>query len=166
MAEPDATTSDEEYEDLPALVDPDHEFLSQTSEEDYEPPARRVRRKRKNKQRANNRQNKRQKNNKKKSKNKRGRKVKAVNTTYASKQKCADRDAVKDFLDNRDCGCKQQCIKCLQKLKDDGAVDMILALRQRRFACKCTHTHNLHTTRSFAVNEAHASSIEISTPPG
>lgn len=165
MGDPDATTSEEEFDDLPALVDPDHDFLSETSEEEYVPPARRVCRKRKNNKRATRGRNKRNKNHKTKSNKKKGRKVKAVNTTYASKQKCADRDAVKDFLANADCGCKQQCIKCLRKLEDDGAVEMILDLRQRRFASKCTHTNNLHSTRSFAVNAAHASSIVKSRHP-
>ena len=29
---------------------------------------------------------------------------------YASKQKCVDRDATKEFLETADCGCAKKCI--------------------------------------------------------
>lgn len=75
-------------------------------------------------------------------KNKKARKIVARNTTYASKQKCADRDAVKEFLAHGDCGCDAKCIKVLQRLQDDGALDVVLTLRKQRFASKCYQ----HTT--------------------
>ena len=67
---------------------------------------------------------------------KKARTVVARNTTYASKTKVADRDVVKDFLAQADCGCDKQCIKSLHTLNEEGAVDVVLNLRKQRFACK------------------------------
>lgn len=123
MADSDATTPEE---DMPGLIS---DSDTDSEDEDYVPPVRRRRRKRKKKG-INSKKAKRQSKSKRKRGAKRkGKQVIARNTTYASKQKCCDPDAIKDFLATADCGCPAKCIKKLQMLADEGAVDAVFALR-------------------------------------
>ena len=135
MEDSDATPTEEEFdEEAPGLV-PDSCTDSETSEEEYVPPKRRHKRKKKSKRTKSNKGN-RQKKRKISPKNKKARIVVARNTTYASKRTVADRDVVKAFLAQADCGCDKQCIKSLHALSEEGAVDVVLNLRKQRFACK------------------------------
>ena len=68
MAEADATTSEEDWEDMPGLLPPDYDGVSHSSEEEYVPSPPRVGRKRKKNKRA--RANKSKKHRKTKSKQK------------------------------------------------------------------------------------------------
>lgn len=130
MADSDATTPDE---NPPGLVS-ESEILSETEEEEYvlPPPRRRRRKNKKNKKTS--KASKRQKHSKcHTSRKRKTRRVVARNTTYASKQKCVDRDAIKEFLETADCGCAKKCIRKLQLLIDEGAVDAVYELRRARF---------------------------------
>ena len=139
MADSDATTSDE---NPPGLIS---ESEDSTSEEEYVlPPPRRRRPKKKNKKAntskaSSSRQKRRKCQN---SPNKRKtRRVVARNTTYASKQKCVDRDAIKEFLQTADCGCDKKCIRKLELLLNEGAVDALYVLRQARFTSTLFKAH-------------------------
>lgn len=133
MADSNATTSDE---NPPGLISESEVLSSETEEEEYVlPPPRRRRRKKKHKGSKRSKASSRQKRSKCQTSAKRKtRRVVARNTTYASKQKCLDRDAIKDFLETADCGCAKKCIRKLQLLMNEGAVDALYALRQARFA--------------------------------
>lgn len=135
MEDSDATPTEDEFdEEVPGLVT-DSGTDSETSEEEYVPP-KRPRRRKKKKKRAKPDKRNRERKRKISPKKKKKRIVVARNTTYASKQKVADRDVVKDFLAQADCGCDKQCIKSLKALNEEGAVDVVLNLRKQRFACK------------------------------
>ena len=124
MGDSDATPSEEELaDDLPGLLPGSDSEDCDTSEEEYVPPKRRAKKRKERKQTQTVESNCRTKR-KSNPKNKKARKIVARNTTYASKQKCADRDAVKEFLAHGDCGCDAKCIKVLQRLQDDGALDV------------------------------------------
>ena len=58
----------------------------------------------------------------------------ARNYSYASKMQCVDRDSVEEFLASSVCGCKNECLKKLNTMKEHGAVEAVLQLRKQRFA--------------------------------
>lgn len=133
MADSDDATTPEE--DMPGLLaDSDlGGFIS--SEEEYVPPVRH--RRKKNKKITRSSPSKSTRSTKRKTSAKcKPRKIVARNTTYASKQKCLDLDAIKEFLATGDCGCSEKCIRKLQRLSNEGAVDAVYKLRSERFACK------------------------------
>ena len=141
MADSDATTSDE---NPPGLISESEVSASETEEEEYVlPPPRRRRRKKKYQKAKRSKANSRRKRSKcQSSPNKRKtRRVVGRNTTYASKQKCVDRDAIKEFLATADCGCDKKCIRKLELLLNEGAVDALYVLRQARFTSTLFKAH-------------------------
>lgn len=164
MADDKHTDTDSEHADVPGLLPSDDlDCASETSEEDITLPPPRASSNRKKRTRSKTGKKKRKNRKRKSRKTNKRRKINARNTTYASKQKCVDRDAVKEFLSHGDCGCDMQCVQLLQKLENEGAVDVVMQLRQNRFACKCARTHSipnyLYALRSFRdcsiVNYSH-----------
>ena len=162
MADSDATTSDE---NPPGLISESEVFTSETEEEEYVlPPPRPRRRKKKYKNAKRSKASSRQKRSKCQSspKKRKTRRVVARNTTYASKQKCVDRDAIKEFLQTADCGCEKKCIRKLQLLMKEGAVDALYALRQARFAS----TLFIAQTHLLASRSCSVASMVICRHPG
>ena len=144
--------NDSTEEETRKLVDSSSETPCESSESDYVPPVRR--RKKKKGQTTKNspkcKSSTKRKSSAKPTKKRKRRKIIARNTTYASKQECQDLDAIKDFLENGDCGCTLKCIKKLKDLRDEGALDMVSALRRKRFECTCLiPTHYLHPEPLF-----------------
>ena len=163
MADSDATTSDE---NPPGLISESEVFTSETEEEEYVlPPPRRRRRKKKYKKAKRSKASSRQKRSmcqNSPNKRKTRRVVVGRNTTYASKQKCVDRDAIKEFLATADCGCEKKCIRKLQLLINEGAVDALYALRQARFAS----TLFIAQTHLLASRSCSVASMVICRHPG
>ena len=156
----DDTTSEEE---IPGLCE--HSSTDDSSDdENYVQPVRR-KRKRKRRKRLSKRCKAKTKAKPKTSAKRKGRQPVARNTTYASKQKCLDLDAVREFIETGDCGCPDKCITKLKDLADEGAVDVVYSLRKQRFA----GTYRAHIT-SIACDVVPpsllASPHALSTPPG
>ena len=137
-----AETSDEDLPDLrPASEsETEDEFATDSEEEAYVPPRKKKKKKHTNAKRS--KPSKSQRNTKRQTSGKQKPKtIVARNTTYASKQKCLDRDAIKEFLAITKCGCANKCIQKLQMLSNEGAVDAVYALRQARFECTLFAMH-------------------------